>query len=562
MTSERIFREHATRGFAWNYLYKLSEFGLMNLYAMLVVRHFGPEISPPYAVFITLCSTISIISGFAVDGVLLRYTQRISANEQSVTGDFSDVESLGFKKFFTTLFAFRILVVTAVSIVIFLAIYCLPIFIPSLGNSFGTIREFSPYLFVFLYAQAIIAFCTFSLIALLETKRIFFSSLISRGLLLSLGLFLVLQAGLTLHYAVGLYVASAVINAVFLLFIFSHELNIYSIKSHSQKFPFSAVLKELWGLIKGRRHIKLFLATPVMLYGIATWGSDLLSTVLGKQPDIIMMRAMLGESSSEIGYYFAASQLILMTEYVFLFGLGGTLVSIFSKLAHDDEKDVIVKVGSFPRLANARKEIHAFQNVMILPLCAYMLVFAPDVIRSVYGNKFDMAIPMVRVGLVALTLAVGVFGGGMPITSLVAVGKQRFVFRNRLYWGVTNIVANVLLIIYFGGFGAIIGTQFANAFACGTESYFANKIFGHSLNTVGTLLIVGVSLTSVTAGYYFIQILGLSGKPLSTVVVSTLFVGLTTSGLYFLLKVPEAKKVWQRVQGLFNQSNSAVRVNE
>ena len=94
MTKERTFRERATRGFAWNYLYKLTELGLMNFYTILVVRHFGPEISAPYAVFAALCTTISILCAFAVDGVLLRYIQRISANTHLHDGDLTGIENL------------------------------------------------------------------------------------------------------------------------------------------------------------------------------------------------------------------------------------------------------------------------------------------------------------------------------------------------------------------------------------------------------------------------------------------------------------------------------------
>ena len=450
------------------------------------------------------------------------------------------------------------LVVTIVSVLIFIVLFCLPLLVPSLSFSFGYIRENSPYLFIFLYAQAIIAFCTFSLIALLETKRVFFSSLISRGLLLGIGLFLVFQGGLSLQFAVGLYVASGVLNAIFLLFTITHELNKYSAKKHLGNIPFSSVMKELWELLKGRRHIKLFLATPIMLYGIATWGSDLLSTVLGKQPDILMMSVMLGENSSDIGYYLAASQLLLVTEYVFLFGLGGTLVSIFSKLAHDDEKEQTGGMNDYPRLARARKEIHGFQNVVLLPLCTYMMVFAPVVMRSIYGNKFDAAIPMIRVGLVALALAVGVFGGGMPITALIAVGKERLVFRNRLFWGVVNITANFFLIRYYGGIGAIIGTQFANAFACGTEAHFANKIFGSSFDIFGTARIIFISAISVLIGYYVMETLGDVGGNMFKAGISAIMVAAAVMSLYAIFRVSEAKLVWKRLAGLFHQTNTAL----
>ena len=560
MNKERTFRERASRGFAWNYLYKLTEFGLMNCYTILVVRHFGPDISAPYAVFTALCSTISIVSAFAVDGVLLRHIQRISANENPGHGNIDSIENFGLRSFLKTLFAFRILVVTVVSVLIFITLFFLPLLVPSFAETLGSVRKFSPHIIVFLYAQAITAFCTFSLIGLLETKRVFFASLVSRGLLLGGGLFLILEGVLSLQYAIGLYILSAVINALYLLFVFSAEISKNAGGSSHRRFPVSSVAGEIWRMMTGARHIKLFLATPLMLYGITTWGSDILSTVLGRQPDILMMRAMLGEYSPQIGYYLSASILLLVTEYIFLFGLGGTLVSIFSKLAHDDEKEHGKK--SYPRLASARKEIAGFQNVVLLPLCAYMLVFAPIVMRSIYGDKYDAAIPMIRIGLSALALAVGFFGGGMQITSLVAIGKERLVFRNRLFWGITNVAANFFLIRSYGGLGAIIGTQFANAFSCGTESYFARKLIGASFDLLGTLRIMIISAVSVTCGYYLVQMIGDESAYLFNSIISILITGTITAFLYVLLKVPEAKKVWHRIRGLFQQTQSGGLVNE
>ncbi len=559
MTKQRTFQERASRGFAWNYLYKLTEFGLMNCYTILVVRHFGPDISAPYAVFTALCSTLSIVCAFAVDGVLLRYIQRISANENSRDIDVSNIENFGLPRFLKTLFAFRILVVTVVSFLIFITLYFLPLIVPSFAETLGSVRKFSPFMIVFLYAQAVTAFCTFSLIGLLETKRVFFASLVSRGLLLVGGLILIFERSLSLEYAVGLYIISALINALYLLFAFSDDIKKCSGSSSKSSYPVSSVIREIWNMITGVRYVRLFLATPLMLYGITTWGSDLLSTVLGRQPDILMMRAMLGEYSPEIGYYLSASILLLVTEYIFLFGLGGTLVSIFSKLAHDDEK--VHQKKSYPSLRRARREIAGFQNVVLLPLCAYMLVFAPIVMRGVYGDKYSAATPMIRVGLAALALAVGFFGGGMQITSLVAIGKERLVFRNRLFWGITNVAANFFLIRAYGGLGAIIGTQFANAFACGSESYFAGKLIDTSFDFFGTFRIIAISAVSVALVYYLLQLTGNEDSYLLNSVISLLAMGILTAGLYILLKVPEATKVWHRIEGLFQQKNSKV-VNE
>jgi O-antigen/teichoic acid export membrane protein len=556
----RTFVERATRGFAWNYLYKVTEFGLLNLYTILVVRHFGPQISAPYAVFTALCTMIVLLSAFAVDGVLLRYVQRISANNDSLHEDFTQIEKLNLPRFLKTLFAFRILVVTAVAALIFLILLVLPSFLPSYADTLGTLKKFSLFFVLFLYAQSTIAFCTLSLIGLLETKKVFIGSLFARSALLTCGIIFVLQDSLSLSSAIGLFVASAVINALYLLFIFTNEIRRVTGNPSRKRFPVIPVLHTLRQLVARPGRIKLFLATPIMLYGITTWGSDILSTVLGRQPDILMMRAMLGENSSEIGYYLSASLMLLITEYVFLFGLGGTLVSIFSKLAHDDEQHTERK--KYTQLNSARKEVAGFQNVVLLPLCAYMMIFAPQVMRSIYGGKYDAAIPMLQFGLVALALTIGIFAGGMQITTLVAIGKERLVFRNRLFWGIINLGANYFLIRSFGGLGAIIGTQLANAFACGTEYYYSHKFVGGSFDLFGTFRILTISIVSVFGSYLLLQLVGTNGSNYSNSILSAFFMTLTVLSFYHFFRVPEAQKVWNRVRSLFRKPSSIPFVSE
>src|SRR2546421_11786726 len=109
--SEVSFREQATKGFVWNYAYKLAEFGLVNLYTILVVRHFGPSVSSPYAFFTALATTLALVSAFAVDGILLRYIQRVRSGETQQISRYDELEKKGLRTFLKTLFAFRILVV-------------------------------------------------------------------------------------------------------------------------------------------------------------------------------------------------------------------------------------------------------------------------------------------------------------------------------------------------------------------------------------------------------------------------------------------------------------------
>src|SRR5205823_1947805 len=155
--------------------------------------------------------------------------------------------------------------------------------------------------------------------------------------------------------------------------------------------------------------------------------------------------------------------------------------SVFSALAHDDEETSRGTASNpYPRLLKVRRDIAGFQTVTTAPRFLFMLLNGPLAVEAIYGRAFTAAIPMLPWGLAILFFTVAAFAGGMQITSLVVIGKERLVFVNRLCWGVANLVVNYFLIIHFGGLGVIIGTQVANAGAVIVECIFASKWIGSS----------------------------------------------------------------------------------
>src|SRR5438105_9340573 len=98
MSAQRV-----TRGFAWNHLYKAVEHGGINLYAILIVRKFGPALGGNYAVYLAITGTLAILAAFAVDGALLRYLPRIMRGESQ----YGEKKIEGLRPFLVEMFAFR-----------------------------------------------------------------------------------------------------------------------------------------------------------------------------------------------------------------------------------------------------------------------------------------------------------------------------------------------------------------------------------------------------------------------------------------------------------------------
>lgn len=323
------------------------------------------------------------------------------------------------------------------------------------------------------------------------------------------------------------------------------------------KIEFNHLRKRLLGFLSSPNRVRIFVLLPFMVYGVTTWGNDILSTVLGRQPDILMMRALLGENARDIGFYAAASQLAQMTEYVLLLALGGTLVSVFSELAHDDEQHTQPEHAwnrfrlNYPRLFNARRDIAGFQTVSTAPMFAFMLVFSPLVIQVIWGPKFTDMQPILLASLMIQSLTVVVFGGGMHITSLVAIGKERTVFVNRLCWGLLNLGANYFLIQSYGGLGAMIGTQFANAGACATESIITARWIGQSLQPIRSLAILSIVTVSVLVTYLVAAALPTTVNPLFKLILAACSMGILTIGGYTVFRIPEAHTVLRKIRSLF-----------
>jgi O-antigen/teichoic acid export membrane protein len=566
-----------TRGFAWNHLYKMVEYGGVNLYAILVMRKFGPELGGNYAVYLSITGTLGILAAFAVDGALLRYLPRIARGDSErgspLNGRDGGMKVGAVRPFIIQMFAFRMLVTLVLSAIVVLVLGVLPLFVPALATSLGTIRLLWPYFVVFLLGQCIVAFSAFTMIGLLQVKWVFYASLLTRVSLLAIFLVLIVLGGLSIEWAVALHAFAALVNGIVLLYWVNRHVEHAS--SPGLRTEFTHFVRHLSDFTRKPGYLRVFVVLPFMLYGITTWGSDVLTTILGRQPDILMMRAMLGENARDIGLYEAAARLVLMTEYLFLFGLGGTLVSVFSELVHQDESEHVpartrlVRAGGpdhgtrngprFPRLAKARRDISGFQSVSTAPLIAFMIAFAPLVTSVVYGPKFSGALPMVMAGLSVLAITVIGFGGGMQVTSLVVIGKERVVFANRLAWGILNLIANYFLIRRWGGLGAMIGTQVSNSAACITESFLARKWIGPSFNPRRTASIVAIVAASTGLSYLVaIDLLPEDVPQLLRLLIAGGVMATATLAGYKVFRIPDAQKVLDKMRSLRGKTPAAV----
>jgi O-antigen/teichoic acid export membrane protein len=546
MTAQVQYSERASKSFAWNHFQKLVEFGFINIFNMMIARYYGPEGSVPYVVFTALCTSISILAAFGVDGILLRFLPRLVESEHGGSETLHAIGVTGIRSFVRRLFAFRMIAVGFCLLLVALLFIVLPIFSDSLSDSLGSIRRYAPLIMLFLAAQAVVAFSTFALIALMRTKQLFLYTIMGRAIL-PIGIILLYTTQfVTIDIAVGLYTSSTVCMALMLgILLYKSVHSLERRRNVSPSFAVSSIVNEITLFLKSPASIKAFTVTPLMLYGLATWGNDVLSTVLGRQPDILMIRAFYGENSAKVGLYNVTSLVLVFTEYIFMLGFGGMLVSVLSKLAHDDETQPTAI--RYERMSKARRQVASFQAILYLPLAGFMTVFTAEFITAIFGTKYLDAVPMIHIGIILLVLNIGFFGGGLQTTSLVAVGKERIVLKNRIFWGIVNLIGNLYLIHHFGAVGAVVGTNTANLFSCAVEEYFARKYIGISIQYLSVIRLIVISGISAIGASFIVTLFGITNIYL-LLFTGGIVLGIIMYLLCRVLNIPEYLILIERIK--------------
>lgn len=89
----------------------------------------------------------------------------------------------------------------------------------------------------------------------------------------------------------------------------------------------------------------------------------------------------------------------------------------------------------------------------IIPIFTFCIFFGPELISSIYSEKFEISGLIFQIYTAKNLLAVIIFGGVMG-----AIGLQRYLLFTQIINATLNIIANYFLIRNYGAVGAAIGT--------------------------------------------------------------------------------------------------------
>ena len=190
---------------------------------------------------------------------------------------------------------------------------------------------------------------------------------------------------------------------------------------------------------------------PIAGFAVGAWATTLATIGLAGQIDVILLGA-LRQDAVQIALYSVAT-LVFVKLGTLLGGWAGTATSSFA--------DVDARRGT----AASRRLFGVYFRVsLLLSLLVYppIILAADQVTRIAFGPAFASAAGLL-VAYGGFWLLSSLFAAGIPLSVMLALGKQRQAFAIRAGTGLLNVVLDLLLIPPLGALGAIIATGTANA---------------------------------------------------------------------------------------------------
>jgi O-antigen/teichoic acid export membrane protein len=190
---------------------------------------------------------------------------------------------------------------------------------------------------------------------------------------------------------------------------------------------------------------------PIAGFAVGAWGTTLATIGLAGQIDVVLLGALRND----------AVQIALYSVATLVFVKLGTLLSGWAGTAMSSFADVDTRRGT----AASRRLFGVYLRVSILlSLLVYppVILAAEQLTRVAFGPPFARAAGLM-VAYGGFWLLSSLLAAGIPLSVMLALGRQRQAFAIRAGTGVLNVVLDLLLIPPLGALGAIIATGTANA---------------------------------------------------------------------------------------------------
>jgi len=288
------------------------------------------------------------------------------------------------------------------------------------------VEQYWPAVAVMLVSQGAIEFATSYAYARLQSRNVAIAR--TAGQVVALAFFAIVAVlGLTDVFTASLTVAISYLSAAAMLFF--RGLGQVLLRGEASPTPLR----------------------PVAGFAVAAWATTLATIGLAGQIDVILLGA-LRQDPVQIALYSVAT-LVFVKLNTLLSGWAGTATSSFA--------DIQTRrgTGASRRLFGVYLRISILLSLLVYPP---IILTAEQITRVAFGPAFASAAGLMAV-YGGFWLLSSLVAAGIPLSVMLALGKQRQAFAIRAGTGVLNLLLDVLLIPPLGALGAIIATGVANA---------------------------------------------------------------------------------------------------
>jgi len=418
------FVQQVSRAVFWNYLTKISSYGLDFLLSVLLARGLGKYGFGVYSELFNFIFLFTLICSFGMDSALNTFLPKYSNEPEKAS------------------FLLRKI---AIVLLLFSLIICLGIV--AFSNRLGMIVHNSqiPYLlriavlYIFIYNFIIVAQSI--LISYYRTKFIFLTNtLVKIVTLVCFYLLLRLKFGLT-ELIYGYITISFIALIIYLR----------SLKEYVRIQPTSCELK------------------PVIKFGFAAWLTKYVNYLMSRYLDIFLLGYFLVPKEA-IGYYNIAFTLTMGLSYVISSGFSGVSLAAFSKLA---------KQNNFSGISRGWLTINKLTLLFSVPVFLFAIYYAKPLIDVLYSAAYLPTVKLFQVFGVFFLLSITI-GSGLNSTVLYSIQKEQLVLYLRVLVGLLNLILDLLLIPRYQAMGAILATGLSVVLIIALEFSVVKKKFKFS----------------------------------------------------------------------------------
>ena len=208
---------------------------------------------------------------------------------------------------------------------------------------------------------------------------------------------------------------------------------------------------------------------PLFHFGRASWCTAVVEFGLGKQIDILLIGYFVA-SVVQVGYYNLAVSTVVLLSSLMTAGLSGVALTAFSEIEMQQGKD---------RLGMAWCSLIKLEYILCVPIIVFLMVYARPIIVNIYTQAYLPAAGLIQV-YAGFLIGFRLFGGGVHLTGLYALGQAKAVLLTRCAGGSVNLALDLMLIPKYGAMGAVLATGACQMTTVILEYLLIRRVIAHA----------------------------------------------------------------------------------